>query len=575
MQGVGPVQGMLRFGPFEADLSAGELRSQGVRIKLPDQAFRVLRMLLECPGKLVTRGEVQKRIWPSDTFVDFEQGLNNSIKRLREALGDSAEHPQYVETLPRRGYRFVGTLQATAERIESLLVLPLENLSGDPEQEYFADGMTEALITNLAKISALRIISRTTAMHYKRARQALTEIARELGVDGIVEGTVMRFGERVRISAQLIDARTDTHLWAESYDRNLRDVLELQSEVASAIAKEVQVKLTPLEQAQFAQAHPIDPEAYEAYLKGRYFWNRRRGGEIGKAVQYFKQAISKDPSYAAAHAGLADCVSLLGFYGFVPPDEGCGRAKELAVQAIQMDRGLPDGHASLAFATMHYDYDFVVAEREFERSIELNPRYATAHSWFGLFLGVMGRYEEGYTELQRAIRLEPYSIMIRVTLGFVYWCARRNDQAIEQFEKALELDPNFAQAHMDLGMAYLEKGMHEPAIASLRKAAELSQGGSFFLSILGKAYATGAYRDEAQEILKQLQDRARQEYVTPYGVSRIWAALGEKDEALHWLEKSYRERAAGMAFLKVDPGVDTLRTDPRFGVLLRRMNFPP
>jgi len=396
MQGTGPAHGTIRFGPFEADLDAAELRRQGVRIKLPDQAFRVLGTLLECPGKLVTREELQKRIWPSDTFVDFEQGLNNSIKRLREALGDSAEQPQFVETLPRRGYRFVGALQVTAEPIESLLVLPLENLSGDAEQEYFADGMTEALITNLAKISALRLVSRTTAMHYKRTRQPLSEIARELGVDGIVEGTVMRAEERVRISAQLINAHTDTHLWAESYERKLSDVLALQAEVAQAIAREIRVKLTPIDQARFAKVQPVDPEAYDAYLKGRYYWNRRPL-RFAEAVKCFQQAIAKDPLYAVAYAGLSDCFCSLSVWGLVSANDGCNKAKGLADKALELDHSLAEAHAALAHATM-YQYDFLSAEREFERAIELNPRSATAHQLFGWYLCIVDRYEESYTE---------------------------------------------------------------------------------------------------------------------------------------------------------------------------------
>jgi TolB-like protein len=336
------------------------------------------------------REELRKRIWPSDTFVDFDHGLYNAMNRLREALGDSAEEPHFIETLPRRGYRFIGTISAGPRELESLAVLPLENLSRDPEQEYFAEGLTEALITTLAKVGELRVVSRTV-MQYKGVRKPLREIARELEVDAIVEGTVLRAGSRVRITAQLIDAPKEMHLWAESYERDLRDVLALQSELAQAIAREVQVKLTPQEQAHFAQTRGVNPEAYEAYLKGRYHWNRRSREGFAKAVQYFEEAIAKDPAYAAAYAGLSDCLSVLGAWGVVAPDEGCGKAKGLALQALKIDGSLAEAHASLAFATMLYDYDFVVAEREFERSIALNPRYATAHHFFGWCLAVMGR----------------------------------------------------------------------------------------------------------------------------------------------------------------------------------------
>ncbi len=575
MESAHPSRGAVRFGVFEVDLRAGELRKRGVEIKLQDQPFQILQILLERSGEVVTREEIRGRIWPADTFVDFDQGLNNAIKRLRESLGDSPDNPRFIETVPRHGYRFIGNLGVTSGQIKSLAVLPLENLSRDPEQEYFAEGLTEALITTLAKIGELRVVSRTSAMQYKGVHKALREIARELEADAIVEGTVLRVGRRVRITAQLIDAPNETHLWAESYERDLRDVLTLQAEVAHAIARQIQIKLTPQEQAHFADVHPVNPEAYEAHLKGRYHWNRRSGESLPKAVQYFQQAIAKDPTYAAAYSGLADCLSVLGYWCLVPPDEGCGKAKGLAHKALEMDHSLAEAHASLAFATMFYDFDFVTAEREFERSIELNPRYGTAHQWFGLSLGFMGRYEEGFTELKRAIRLDPHSMMIQVTLGFVHWCARRYDLAIEQYERVLELDPNFVQAHLDIALAYLHKSMHEPAIAAFRKAVQLSRGASLFVALLGNAYAASGHPDEAQTILKQLHELAKHQYVAPYAVGRIYAALSKKDEAFRWLETAYGARDPLMVCLKTDPGVDDLRTDPRFQDLMRRMNFPP
>ena len=566
-----PVQTTIRFGAFEVDLRAGELRKHGVKVKLQEQPLQVLQILLENPGEMVTREALQQRIWPSDTFVDFDHGLYNAIRRLREALEDSAETPHYVETLARRGYRFIGRLDpaqtSIPSPIRSLAVLPLENLSRDPEQEYFAEGLTEALITTLAKIGELRVVSRTSIMLYKGVRKPLREIARELEVDAIVEGTVLRAGDRVRITAQLIDTAKETHLWAESYERDLCDVLALQSEVARAIAREVRVKLTPQEQAHIAQVRRVDPEAYEAYLKGRYHWNRRPG--IRKSIEYFEQAIAKDPTYAAAYAGLADCLSALTAWGHVP---GCVKAKELAEKALELDHSSGEAHTSLAFAAM-YDYDFLTAQGEFERSIELNPRYGTAHHLFGFYLGLMGRYEESYTELQRAIRLDPLSSLANALLGYIYLYARRYDQAIEQFVKTLELDPDSAFAQCGLGWAYRCKSLHEPAIAALRKSIELWRGPSP-LSWFGEAYAAAGRRDEAHKILEQLFELSKQRYVTPYGVARIYAALDKKEEALHWLETAYRQRAEWMVLLKVDPCLDDLRPDPRFKELLLRMNFP-
>ncbi len=569
-----PVQTTIRFGVFEVDLRAGELRKQGIKVKLQEQPLQVLQILLENPGEVVTREELQQKIWPSDTFVDFDHGLYNAIKRLREALGDSAETPHYVETLARRGYRFIGRLDhaptSIPSSIRSLAVLPLENLSRDPEQEYFAEGMTEALITTLAKIGELRVVSRTSIMLYKGVRKPLREIAQELQVDAIIEGTVLRAADRVRITAQLIDAAKETHLWAESYERDLRDVLTLQSEVAQAVAREVQVKLTPQEQAHIAQVRRVEPEAYEAYLKGRYHWNGRPG--VRNSIEYFEQAIARDPTYAAAYSGLADCLSALSAWGVVPANEGCVKAKVLAEKALKLDPSLGEAHTSLALAAM-YDFDFSTAQREFERSIELNPRYATGHHLFGFYLGAMGRYEEAYTELQRAIRLDPLLGLTNAFLGYIYLYARRYDQAIEQFVKTIELDPNSAFAHGGLGWAYRCKSMHEPAIAAWEKAVELWHGPSP-LSWFGEAYAAAGRRDEAHKILEQLFELAKQRYVTPYGVARIYAALGMKEEALHWLETAYRQRAEWMVLLKVDPCLDDLRPDPRFEDLMRRMNFP-
>ena len=565
--------GTVRFAAFELDSRTSELRKQGTKVKLQEQPFRILQILLQSPGEIVSREELQQKIWPSDTFVDFDHGINNAVKRLREALGDTAETPRYVETMPRRGYRFIGKIECEAPRMRSLAVLPLENLSHDPQQEYFAEGLTEALITTLAKIGELRVISRTSAMLYKGVRKPLREIARELEVDAIVEGTVLRAGQRVRITAQLIDAANETHLWAESYERHLRDVLHLQAEVAEAIAKQVRVKLTPQERAHLAQTQPVNPEAYEAYLKGRYHWLRRNSEELPKAVQYFEQAIAMDPTYARAYAGLADSLSGLGVY-FVAPDQGCGKAKTLALRALEMDPGLAEAHASLAWATMWYDYDFVTAEREFERSIELSRRYATAHMWYGFCLGMMGCYEESYTEFKRAIRLDPHDAYTYVAFGFACYCARRYDQAIEQFVKSLDLDSSIAQAHIGLGWVYIRKAMLEAAIAEAQRAVELSPRTTLFLGSLGEAYAAAGHRDKAYEILNQLEDLSKLRYVTPYVVGRIYTALDEKGKALGWLETGHREHAAIRVLLKTDPAFDRLHSDPRFQDLLCSMNFP-
>jgi len=393
-------------------------------------------------------------------------------------------------------------------------------------------------------------------------------------VDSIVEGTVLRSGGRVRISAQLIEAQTDTHLWAESYERDMRDVLTLHSELAQAIAKEIQVTLTPQEQVHLAQSSMVDPEAYEAYLKGRYHWNRRSSDGLPKAARYFQEAIAKDTNFAAAYSGLADSLCGLGLFGFVSPADGFGKAKDLALRALELEPGLAEAHASVGWVSIWYAFDFPNAEREFERAVELNPRYATAHGWFGWYLGLMGRYEEAYTECQRAIRLEPLSSALQYALGCVYWMARLYDQAIEQFLKTLDFDVNFAWLHMFLGFSYEGKFMYQASIAAMQKAVELTPGSTLSLLALSQAYAAAASREQAQSIMDEVDELSKQKYATPYFRARIYAALGERDKALIWLETAYRERSAPMALLKVDPQFDKLRTEPRFQNLMQRMNFP-
>jgi len=571
-------QEAIRFGPFELDPSAGELRRAGVKMRLQEQPLQVLQILLEGAGKLVSREELQRRIWPSQTFVDFDHGINNAIKRLREVLGDTAETPRYVETVPRRGYRFIGQVNAIAERdaesIRSLAVLPLENLSGNPDEEYFADGLTEVLITNLAKIGALRVISRTTAMQYKRAQKPLPQIARELQVSGIVEGTVLRSGDRVRITSQLIDARTDSHIWAEIYERDLRDILALHSDLARAIAGQVQIALTPAEQSQLGRGRPVDPEAYEAYLKGRYHWNRRSADDLKKATEYFQRAIERQPNYAPAYTGLADCAGVAGFWSLVAPDEGCSKAKAAALRSLQLEE-TAEARTSLAWAIMHYDWDLSAAELEFRRAIEQDPLYATAHQWYGYCLGCMNRFEEAYKELRHAIQLEPLSLIISTGYAGVSWLGRQWEQAIEQTRKTLELDPNFASGRWALARYYDAKGMPELAIASAQEAIEVTRGMVlFFIADLGHAYASAGKKEDAFGVLRRLEEIGKQRYVDPCLTAHIYVALGEKELAFEQLDRAIEVRASWVPYLAVDPWFEPVRNDPRFEAMLRPARLP-
>lgn len=576
MEGLRSVRSSFRFGPFEVDQNAGELRRNGIKIRLQEQPLQLLQILLEQPGNVIAREELQRRIWPSDTFVDFDHGINNAVKRLREALGDTAETPHYIETLPRRGYRFVGKIDSDSPKIKSLAVLPLEDLSPEAEREYFADGLTEALITILAKIGDLRVVSRTSAMQYKGVHKPLREIARELDVDIVVEGTVLRVGRRVRITAQLIDAAKESHLWAESYERDLRDVLALQSDIAQSIAREIQIKLTPQERAQLGDTRTVDPDAYEAYLKGRFYWNKRSGEGLSKGAECFRHAIEKDPHYAAAYAGLADCASSAGWFGFLSPEEAFAKGRLIARKALEIDRSLGEAHASLGWALTHYDYDFVAAEREHERAIELSPRYATAHQWFAMTLIPQGRFDEAFSELKRAMRLDPLSPVIHASLSWAYYCAHLYDKAVEQARSTLDLDARFPPTWYALGLASMLNRETESGIAAFQKGVEFSSEGSAYVTGLGWSLAKAGRIKDARAVLDQvLRERASGKYFMAAQIAMIYAELQEKDEALHWLEEASRERSAWMVYLKTDARYDPLRSDPRFCELTRRMRFPP
>jgi len=624
----------LQFGVFEVDLRAGELRKHGVRVRLQEQPFQVLTMLLERPGETVTREELRSRLWAADTFVDFDHAVNKAVNRIRDVLNDSATSPRFVETVARRGYRFIAEVRAvegsparadtsprdltTVERgptapgatapvsrrrswmivsgavavlsigivvailrsrapeptpIRSLAVLPLENLSGDSSQEYFADGMTDELIATLAQIRALRVISRTSAMAYKRARKPLPQIARELNVDALVEGTVAHSGDRVRITAQLIDARDDKHLWSKTYDGDLRDTLSLQNNVAESIAAQIRINLDPHEQTTLRRAKTVDPQAYEAYLKGRYFWNKRTGDDFEKAVGYFTQAIARAPDYAEAYSGLADTYALLGDweYGVLPPREAYPRAKAAAVKALQLDDTLAEAHISLAFCLDGFDWDLKAADAEFRRGIEVNPGYATGHHWYAWHLSLIGRNIDAIAEMKRAQSLDPLSLIINADLAELLLIAHFTDESIQQSRKTIEMDANFPLAHNQLALAYLQSHREDEAISELQKAVSLSAGSLMCTANLARAFAVSGKRNEAEQILGDLKKRSRPGYSNAAEIAVVYAALGDTDQAMAWLEKGYEERFNPGVLLR--PGLDPLRADRRFQDLEHRVGL--
>lgn len=646
---------LVRFGVYQVDVRTSELWKQGRKIKLQEQPCRILAILLEQRGEVVTREELRKRLWSDDTFVDFDHSLNTAIMRLREALNDSSDNPRFIETLPRHGYRFIAPIeeldgsapegaeesrsaatrevasqvrepgpaiqfpagQAGAEvgprriasrlalilgsllgllviallgvrmrldrnglgansqsdQIKSLVVLPFENLSGDKDQQYFTDGMTDELIAHLAKIRSLRVISRTSSMEYKDTHKPLSQIARDLKVDAVVEGTVLRSGDRVRITAELVQVATDRHLWAETYESQLGDVLGLQSRVASAIVNEIRVNLTPEEQKRLSSSRSVSSESYENYLKGRYYWNKRSQEGLTKAIDYFQLAIEKDPNYALAYAGLADCYSIIGsaIVGTVPSQEVAPKAKAAAMKALQLDDTLAEAQTSLATVRFNYDWDWAGAADGFRRSIALNPSYATAYQRYSLYLMAMGRMTESLAQMTRARELEPLSISMNFSLGWRLYMARKYDEAIEQLQNTLDMDPNFALPRMVLGQAYEQKNAYPKAVAELQQAVAISRDSPQMVSALGHTYGASGNRSEAEKVLAHLMEQTKKEYVSPFYVALVYAGMGENDKAIDWLEKAYSDRSNAIVFSKVDPQLDPLRSHPRFQSLLQRL----
>src|SRR5467141_2266828 len=598
---------VIRFGPFELDLRAGELRKHGRKTRLQQQPFRVLALLLEHPGEVVTREELRQVIWPADTFVDFHEGLDATIYKLRNTLGDSSENPRFVETLPRRGYRFIAAVEevlpkttrarnlltlagvltavvlallfglnlaGTRDRlfrrtgnrpIRSLVVLPLQNLSGDPSQEYFVDGMTEALTTDLGKIGALRVISRTSAMQYKGTHKKLSEIAKELNVDAAVEGAVFRSGGRVRITAQLVEASSDRHLWAQAYERELRDVLLLQDELAQTIARQVQIKLSLEEQTRLATARMVDAEALEAYLQGREQWNKWTEEGVRKSIENFEQQVHKASAYAQGWAGISDAYNLLYMFGYSLSEEALPKAKTAALRALELDSSLSEAHVSLA-CVMHFEW--AAKEEEYQRAIGLNPNNAMAHQYYGYNLSALGRFDEAIAEMKRALELDPLTPNKQNSLGATFYRAGRYDEALEQFREVPDPDANSERRHRRMAAIYERRAQQREAVNELLIAIRLAGERYLSTSVEQKFISSGYW--PAQETflwgdLREKQKRARKgQPALALAIAGDYASLGEKDEAFGWLEKSFQEREGDLMYLNVDDRFVALRSDPRF-----------
>jgi TolB-like protein/DNA-binding winged helix-turn-helix (wHTH) protein len=635
----------IQFGTFELDSAAGELRKHGIKIRLQEQPLQILQQLLEHAGEVVTREELQKRIWPADTFVDFDHGLYSAVQRLRDALGDNAETPRYVETLPRRGYRFIAAVnhgndvEANAETasveapasvvlerpaprrslrvpllvaagvavvvllfalefmggslrerllgkpavpaIHSLAVLPLQNLSNDPNQENFADGMTDALITDLAQISSLKVISRTSTMRYKKSAKALPEIAQELNVDGIIEGTVQRFGDRVRVTAQLIHGPSDKHLWASSYERDGRDVLNLEQELATAIAEEIQVRLTPSEKERLTRPRLVNLQAMEAYVQGTTHLAKAQGltwvsgalelrrQEQETARNSFEQAIALDPNYAPAYVGMAEY--WFERFDLNPTDEETEKARRALGRAVELDPALAEAHLKLARLLFYRAWNWSGADKEFRRTIELNPNFAQARAEYADYLDAMGRLDEGMREFLQVMQLDPG----HEWLPNSYYRRRQYDRAIEIYENDIRRGVFGAWAHWDLAHAYEATGRHEDAS---REWAEMMRvfGHKQIADDMHRAMTRGGYKAANVACAEGMERLEKTGVPIPtFFVAFLYGLVGDKDQAFAWLERAFAERNAALTDLNVDPIWDSLRDDPRFKDLVRRVGLPP
>lgn len=529
---------------------------------------------LEPPSKAVrsSRTSAVSSVLTAPKRTKQRWHIPNSV--LYFALGVVSAALAFV--LFQRQFRTLDVGLLNSPKIKSVVVLPLENLAGDQSQDFFADGMTDDLIANLAKIRSLRVISRSTAMAYKGVHKSLPQIASELSVDAVVEGTVLRVGDRVRITAELVQVSTDGHLWAETYEGSIADVLGLQNKVSAAIVDEIRIQLTPEEKERLARQPAVSPDVYENYLKGRYYWNRRSSESIPKAIGYFEYATRKDPQYALAYAGLADCYGIIGatIFGTMPADEAAPKAKAAATHALELDPTLAEAHTSLSTIKFNYDWDWKGAEAGFRRAIDLNPSYATAYQRYSLYLSAMGRSQEGLEQIEKARQLDPLSMSIHFSIGWRFYMARRYDRAIEQLKTTLDMDPSYELPYLVLGQAYEQTGDMTHAISYLRKGADLAHYSPLMTAALAHAYAHAGNEAAAEKLLEQLMTVSRKEYVSPYYLAVIDVGLGKNEEAVAWLEKAYADHSNGMVFLKVEPQLDPLRASPRFQELQRKMNFP-
>jgi TolB-like protein/Flp pilus assembly protein TadD len=571
---------VVRFGDgLELDRGAYELRRSGRALKLERIPLEILFLLVERRGQLVSREDIIERVWGKDVFLDTDSSINGAIRKIRQVLKDDPENPVFVQTVTGKGYRFIATVRGTsvpgaAHRV-MLAVLPFANLSNDPEQEYFSDGLTEETIADLGQLSPeqLGVIARTSAMAYKHTNKAISQIGQELGVDYILEGSVRRDAGKVRITAQLIRVQDQTHLWAQNYDRQLTDFLEVQNELGQEISRQVGLRLTPREKSELETSRKVNPEAYDLYMKGNFFWNKRTREGVERAMQYFQKALDRDPNYALAYVGIAHCYRGMPIMSDVPSTEAFPKAKAAALKALEIDPRLADAHANVGYIKTFFDWDWEGSRTDYHRALQLNPNSSLAHLGYAILLSILGEHKEALAEADQALRLDPLSLLIGALKGQLFFQARQYQESVDQLQKTLEIDPNFWITQINLGKALQIESRTKEAIQAFQKAAVLAGGATEAISLAGYTYAISGQRAEAERILRELKASSEKKYVPPYNVAMVCHGLGDSVETLGWLRRAYEERDVHMVFLRVDPKWDDLRGDPDFIGLLKRMTL--